>query len=102
MSRSAGDLIVKDPQSVEPFGFDWTAWLAEVDDAETIATSTYVVTGPDGVLTTSSPSIVTGSLKTQVKILGGTAGRRYTLTNHIVTSSGCADDRSCYVLVQNR
>lgn len=102
MSRRAGDLIVKDPQSVEPFGFDWTAWLAEIGVSETISTSTYTVTGQDGVLTTASPSIVTGNLKTQVKLVGGTAGRRYTLTNHIVTSSGFADDRSCSVLVQQR
>lgn len=102
MSRNPGDLIVKDPQSIEPQGFDWTLYLADLSDAETISTSTWSLTGPDTVLTLSSPSIVSGSLKTQVKLNAGTLGYRYVVVNHIVTSGGTADDRSFVVLVQNR
>ncbi len=101
MSLTPGALIVKDPQSIEPMGMDWTAWLAELGDAVTISTSTWAVS-PTGSLTLSSPSIVTGSLKTQVKLSAGTLGLHYTVTNHIVTSDGSADDRSFFVLVQDK
>lgn len=102
MSRVPGDLIIKDPSSIEPQGFDWTDYLAEFATTELIVTSTWTVSGPDAVLTTSSPSIVTGSLKTQVLLSAGTVGRKYTVTNQIVTTSSYTDDRSFVVLVQQR
>lgn len=92
----------KDPSSLEPFGFDWTPWLAEIDAAETITASTWTVTGSDAALTVTAQSIVTGNLKTQVKVSAGTVGVRYTITNHITTSSGFVDERSFLVAVQQR
>ncbi len=102
MSRAPGCLILKDPQSVEPMGVDWTDWLAELSATETISVSTYAVTGADAILTLTSPSIVTGSLKTQVKLNAGTVGLKYTVTNHITTSGGSQDDRSFFVLVAQK
>lgn len=102
MTRQPGALIQKDPQSIEPYGFDWTDWLEEISGSETISTSTWAVTGSDSVLTLSGASIVTGSTKTQVKLNAGTVGVRYTVTNSIITSSGLRDDRSFFVLVQQR
>ncbi len=102
MSRRPGSLVVKDPQSVEPMGFDWTDWLAELSPTETITLSTFAVAGADAILTLTSPSIVTGSLKTQVKLNAGTVGLKYTVTNHITTSGGSQDDRSFVVLVEQR
>lgn len=103
MTRRPGDVILKDPQSVEPQGFDWTAYLEELNSgspAETIETSTWTVSASS--LTLSNASIVTGGLKTQVMLTGGRVGQRYTVTNHIVTSSGVHDDRSFVVDVQQR
>lgn len=96
------NLCTKDPQSIEPRGFDWTPWLAELGTGVTITLSTFTVSGADAILTLSSPNIVTGSLKTQVKLNAGTVGVRYTVTNHITTSAGDEDDRSFYVLVEQR
>ncbi len=102
MSRVAGSLITKDPQSVEPQIMNWTAWLAELSLGETITLSTWTITGNDAVLTYSAATIVTGSLKTQLKLSAGTLGLRYTVTNHVTTSSGYQDDRSFVVLMEQR
>lgn len=95
-------LIEHDPQAIEPRGFNWTAWLAELSAGETITASTWAVTGSDAALTLSSPSIVTGSLKTQVQVAQGTLGVRYVVTNHITTVTGAQDDRSFDVDVVQR
>jgi len=108
--RHPGDLIIKDPQAVEPEGFNWTAWLAELSTflstPETIVTSTWAVTAPAGDATpiTLSGAAITGAgLLTQVTLSGGTLGRKYTITNHIGTSNGLTfDDRSFKVLVASK
>ena|SRR5215467_2305519 len=102
MSRRPGDLITKDTSADEPQGFDWTAYLAEL--GSTITTSTWTITGPDAVLTTHDPTIISGNLKTKVYLSAGTAGKQYTVTNRIVTNSSPAvtDERSFFVLVQDR
>jgi hypothetical protein len=79
---------------------DWTAYLAELGAGVTISVSTWAVS-PDG-LTLGTPSIVAGSLKTQILISGGRLDRRYTVSNHITTSTGVEDDRSFDVVVQQR
>lgn len=93
-------LFQKDPDSTEPFGFDWTTYLSEIGASETISTSTWSAT-PSG-LTLSGGSIVTGSKKTQIKVAGGVAGTRYTVTNRIITSSSYTDDRSFIVIGAER
>lgn len=102
MSLSPGDLIIKDPDSIEPRGFDWTAWLEELTGTELIVMSTWAVSGSDAVLTATSPSIVTGSQKTQATLSAGTLGVQYTVRNRIVTTSGYTEDQSINVLIQNR
>jgi hypothetical protein len=106
-----GGLCLKDPDASEwPKGIDWTDYLKAIDAAETITTSTWAISGgdiaspptPDTTLTVDSDSIVTGSLKTQVKLSGGTLGRKYRVTNSIETSSGVTDDRSFVVLIQDK
>lgn len=103
MSRKTGSLIVKDPQSVEPQIMDWTDWLAELSAGETISVSTWAISGADAGLTYSAATIVTGSLKAQLKLAAGTIGLRYMVTNHITTTpGGYVDDRSFIVLVEQR
>jgi len=101
MTWKDGLCFGKDPDSKEPRGLDWTAYLLELGAAVTISSQTWVVT-PTGSLTLSSASIVTGGLQTQVRMTGGIPRARYTLTNHIVASDGTEDDRSFDVLVRDR
>lgn len=100
--RIPGDLILKDPSSIEPQGFDWTPWLAEFATTELIVTSTWTISGPDTVLTYANASIVTGSVKTQAVFSAGTLGGHYTVTNRIVTTNSYQDDRSFRLLIQDR
>lgn len=102
MPIPTGSLVPKDPNaSAWPKGIDWTNYLANIDAAETISSSTWAVTGSDAILTTASGSVVTGSKKTQIRLSAGTPGVTYMVTNSIVTSSGVHDDRSFYILVQD-
>jgi hypothetical protein len=102
--RKPGSLILKDPSSDEPQGFDWTAWLAELGVGVLINTSTWTITGPDAVLTKHNESIVTGSLKTLAYFAAGTPGKKYTITNHVVTNSSptVTDERSFQYLILDR
>ena len=92
-----GNLVTKDPAAKKVYQFDWTDYLTNL--GRTINTSTFMITGSDAVLTTDNPSVITGDLKTQVRLLAGTAGVEYTLTNRIVTTGSPAvtDDRSILV-----
>ncbi len=58
--------------------------------------------GDASPITLSGAAITGAGLFTQVTLSGGTVGRRYTLTNHITTSSAVVDDRSFQVLVAQR
>jgi hypothetical protein len=100
--RKPGDLIQKDPASDEPYGFDWSAWLSELG-AVLINTSTWIITGPDALLTSHGDSVVNGQ-KTQAYFAAGTAGAKYTVTNRVVTNSSppVTDERSFVILVGNR
>lgn len=111
--RRPGDLIVKDPDSTEPQGLDWTTFCQELGASVAIASSTWTVSGPDLALTTSNPTtptsaIVDGVTKVgnfaQIFLAGGTPGKRYTVTNHITTNTTPAviDDRSFSVRILNR
>ena len=102
--RKPGSLIMKDPSSDEPQGFDWTIWLAELGVGVVISTSTWTITGTDAVLTKHDETIVAGALKTQAYFAAGTAGKKYTITNHVVTNSAppVTDERSFQYLITNR
>jgi UDP-N-acetylglucosamine enolpyruvyl transferase len=102
--RKPGDLVMKDPNSDEPHGFDWTLWLAELGASVVVNTSTWVITGTDALLTSHDPTIVAGSLKTQVYLAAGTVGKKYTVTNRVTTNSAppVTDERSFYVFVQDQ
>ncbi len=98
-----GDLLLKDPQSDEPEGFDWTSWLLDLAPTATIVTSAWTITGKDAALTAHDPSIAAG-LTTQASFVGGTLGRTYTVTNRITTNTlpVATDERSFQYLVENR
>lgn len=102
--RKPGSLIQKDPAADEPQGFDWSVWLAEFGPGVVLNSSTWTVSGPDAVLTTHDPAIVSGNTRTQVYLAAGTLGQTYTVVNHVTTNSAptVIDERSFKVLVQNR
>jgi len=98
MPLKPGSVIPKDPDSEIPYIFDWTVDLG----AAAIATSVFLVSGPDALLTYDNATIVTGNLKTQVRVKGGTPGARYRFTNRIVTNESLArtDDQSVYFVIR--
>jgi hypothetical protein len=108
MSRKPGDLILKDPQSVEPYTFDWTAYLAELGDDVLIEDSELFI-DPVGaespaVLVIDDDSILDGGRKVQLWYSGGTKGMVYILTSRITTNSTppVTDDRSVKIKVTQR
>jgi hypothetical protein len=102
--RKPGSLIIKDPGSDEPQGFDWTTWLAELGAGVAIGTSIWTITGPDVLLTKHDETIVTGAKKTQAYFAAGTLGKKYTIVNRVITNSSppVTDERSFQYLIQNR
>lgn len=89
--------IVKDPDAVLDYPFDWTAWLAEVTD--TIVTATAVITGS---ATVDSCAVQVGGLIVVPVVSGGTVGEKCALTVHIVTTDGREDDRTVYLQIKER
>ena len=63
-------------------------WL----QGDTIASSSWSVSGPDALLVVDSDT--NSTTVTTVYLSGGTIGVTYTVTNHVITSSGLEDDRS--------
>jgi hypothetical protein len=96
-------LIQKDPNEARVVAADW----GDLAAGASISTSTWTITvtrprteSPIG-LTKDNPAILSGSRRTQVRIIGGTLGSRYRLTNTIVTNESPTQtkERSCFVLV---
>ena len=101
--------IIKDPEAVLPYSINWasddgtndgtsadTGWL----QSDTIATSTWAITGADALLVQDSESESTTI--TTVVLSGGTVNRNYTVTNHITTAAGYEDDRSITISIRQR
>lgn len=98
-----GGLVTKDPSASKVYQFNWADYLTDLG-SETITSSTFTITGDDAILTKDNESVVSGSLKTQLRLLAGTLGNTYTVTNRIVTNGtpSNTDERSFLVLVQDR
>jgi hypothetical protein len=87
--------IVKDPNAVLDYTFDWTAWLDDV--ADSIATRQII---PATGITVDSSAIV--GKKVIAWLSGGTAGQKYQVTCRITTAGGRTDDRSIFIKVKER
>lgn len=75
----------KDPAEI----LDYTiSWVDVLEDGETIATSSWVIAGPDSAVVQGSGSraATRGDESTTVWLAAGTASAEYTATNHITTS----------------
>jgi hypothetical protein len=102
--------FIKDPQAVLDYSLDW-ADSGSNDGAEsdpgwlqgnTIATSEWIVSGPDSALVNAGDS--NSTTVSTVELTGGTLGRQYTVTNRIETTLGppYIDDRSICIKVADR
>jgi hypothetical protein len=98
----SGGLITKDPDSSKTYTFDWDA--ENLGASVTITTSTWEITGSDSDLTYDNATILSGSRKTRVRLLGGTVGVKYRVRNRILTNETPAQtkDRSFYVLIEEK
>ncbi len=84
---------VKDPDGVEDFGFDWSAWLG----VDTISNSIWIV--PADISKESDSNTTT---TTTIWLSGGTSGSHYNLTNRITTVGGRTEDRTGVLKVKER
>lgn len=103
----AGDEVLKDPVDSKAYGVDWDTNNLAV--SVTITSSVWTITAiapsaSDTALTKDNESVLAGSRRTQVRLLGGTVGQTYEVANKIVTSENPTQtkERSFRVLVQNR
>jgi hypothetical protein len=92
-------LKVKDPQATLDYTFNYADPSDNYLGTDTLATSAWSVT-PTG-LTITAPGATFTITTTTVWASGGSAGTKYTLTNHITTVGGRTDDRSFELLVQD-
>ena len=93
--------VQQDPTEAIIRQFDWTDWLREISTTAEVATSTFTVSdADDAALTVDQDSIVTGGLKTQFRVNGGTPGQTYKVTNTIVTNESPAQTGVRYFWVQ--
>ena len=86
--------IMKDPDSVLDYGFDWSDWLVT---GETISTSGWEV--PTGITNDSDTNTTT---TTTIWLSGGTASTNYRLVNEITTSAGRTEQRSIDISVTEK
>jgi hypothetical protein len=86
-------VAAKDPNGVEDFGFNWSAWLG----TDTISASVWIV--PAGI-TKESDTFTTTS--TTIWLSSGTSGTSYQITNRITTAGGRTEDRTGVLKVKDR
>ena len=100
VSSSGKVVILKDPDAVLDYTFDWTDWLAAADD-------------PDDVITTAdceASTTVSGTVdatyhdasRVTAWVSGGEVGEQITLRCRITTQAGRIDDRTVYLKVKER
>lgn len=101
-----GQLITKDPGDSSVYVFDWDA--RHLATGATITTSTFALSAikpSDATLPTKdNPSILSDNRRTQVRVIGGTLGATYELTNTIVTNESPAQtkERSVRIKIENQ
>lgn len=92
------DSYVKDPAARLDYTWDWTAWLADVDDTITSAT----VAVPAGLTATGGATINPAATAVTQRISGGTLDAGYTMVCQITTVGGLIDERSIHVTINDR
>ena len=91
-------LLLKDPEALLDYSVDWGA---DYLSGDTLTESSWTVSPAES----GGLSIVSSRydlLVSTVQVGGGTAGRIYRLTNHVVTAEGREDSRSIMLRVEKR
>lgn len=86
---------IKDPDSIELHGMDWSGWLQDGDAIATVD----VLVEPAG-LTIDQEADAAGIVSWRMQ--GGEAGDDYIVTCRVTTTGGLVDDRSVRVPVRQR
>lgn len=88
---------LKDPQSRVDYAVDWTAYL----DGQTVADSVWTVRPqePGGIAVEEASFDLSRSA---ARLVGGTIGRVYTVSNLVTLSDGAQDERSITLRVEQR
>jgi hypothetical protein len=87
-----GPYILKDPNAVLDYRFDWVEWL----NGDTISVST--ISAVNGTIASQSNTTSTAT----AWISGGVAGQVITVTSHITTAAGRQEDRTVRLKVKSR
>jgi len=91
--------FVKDANAVLDYEINWSTWLG----TDTIATSTWTLTGESGITigngANGAPAPTNTTIKATVWLIGGVAGIGHLVTNRIVTAGGRTDERSLKIIV---
>jgi hypothetical protein len=93
-------VIIKDPDAVLDYIFDWTLWLDDVVD--TIASQTVTTPAGTGNIVIDDSDIVGKTVVAYIS--GGTVGQTYPVTCQIVTAASPArtDERTIYIKIKER
>lgn len=92
--------VVKDPEAVLDYAFDWTQWLGEVSDTIVAATATVVPGDASSNVTVDSVSFT--DTKVIAWVSGGTDSDTVELICHITTAAGREDERTMYLKMKER
>lgn len=91
------DVINKDPDSVLDYSFDWSEWLAPVNDQILSFTMTAV-----GVTFTALPIDPDRPNVATAMVAGGTPYHDASLTCRITTEGGRVEDATIYFAIANK
>lgn len=83
------EVFGKDPSAELDYSVDWVTWLA----GDTIANSSWTVSATSLVIITD----VNTTTSATVWLSGGVAGKRYLVTNTIITVGGRTDQRTLII-----
>lgn len=94
----SGGLITKDPNSSEVFSFNWNDDLAA---GVSITTSTFTITSPNEALPLglTKDNETHDARSSSLRLLGGTLGKKYVVTNRIVTDESPTQTKDASVTV---
>lgn len=97
-----GHVFDFDPDAKLLYAMDWADWLAEGAGIASSAWTIQAIIG-DADPVTSDNASVDGTMAV-ARFLGGTAGNKYRVTNHIATDETPVqeDDRSFFLKVKER
>jgi len=102
---SPGKTVRHDPNETRVYQFDWDTYALAV--GASIVSNVFTITAvwpstTDAALTKDNESTIAGR-KTQLRLIGGTAGQKYNVANRITTNETPAQifEESFFVQVEN-